>query len=105
MFDKIRHTPKVQIVKQTLKNRIKILNEIENKNVVLAHLNIQFRKLMKTDKLASNIYENFVVFTNIIRKCMLSEDKHFWNSWLPIDWNNLFYCGCVIIDDILNDTA
>jgi len=102
VFDKMWHSPKVQMVKQTLQDLFEILDKIDNKNIVfMACLNILFRRVIITEKLSCNIYEKFIMFTDIIKKCMMSVNKSFWNTWLPTGWNDYFYYGCLIVDDIL----
>lgn len=47
------------------------------------------------------LFDAYLKFLDIIRKCMLSINPQFWQSWYKFGFNNGFYSSCLIVENIL----
>lgn len=107
-INKMWHLPAVQKIQYLLKQLLMVLDEIKNgKHIVfMGCLIALFRKVIDTTVLSDNdLCSNFVIFTDVIKKCMLLLDKNFWTEWLPTGWSSYFYIGCIVVDKMLYGTC
>lgn len=98
IFDDLQHI---------VKNFEKLINALgfyRYKNLVfIACVIIMYRKSIDVKNITDQnvLFDTYLKFLDIIRKCMLSVNPRFWQSWFIWGFNNGFYSSCMVVENIL----
>lgn len=95
-------TLKAETVKIILEDILKLICHIEDKNIVfMGCLSVIFRSTVSHYQLSETaLYNHFVLFADLIEKCLMNINDCFWKTMFPNGWN-IFFNGCLIVDFIL----